>query len=163
MTMIYSILDSNHICINLTKWDGQSNWQPPENCIAVPQALFIGSQYYYDQQEGKWIEIIIEKPITEEELLEQCDYYAFWNALLISNVYQTIRAQAIQSLNVNTCCTEFIAAISDAKAGHANKDALQACMTLLMNALTLTTEETTELEQVLKAGNLDKVYKLTVQ
>lgn len=161
--MIYSILDSNNVCINITKWDGHSNWQPPENCIAVPQTLSVGKEYYYDSQENKWIEIVVEKPITEEELLDQCDYYAFWNALLISNVYQRIRAQAIQSLNVNTCCTEFIAAISDAKAGHANKNALQACMTLLMNALTLTTEETTELEQVLKTGNLDKVYKLTVQ
>jgi hypothetical protein len=161
--MIYSILDSSNVCINITKWDGQSEWQPPANCIAVPQALAVGKTYQYDNQLNKWIEVVIEHTPTEEELLAQCNYYAFWDALLISNVYQTIRAQAIQSLNVNTCCTEFIAAISDAKAGRANKNAIQACITLLMIALTLTTEETSELESVMAAGSLDKVYKLTVQ
>lgn len=161
--MIYSILDQNNVCVNITKWDGQTSWQPPENCIAVPQSLFIGNQYYYDNEQSIWIELPTVKTITGEQLLAQCDYYAFWDALLISNVYQTIRSQAIQSLNVNTCCTEFIAAISDAKTGRPNKNALQSCITLLMNALTLNTEEITELQDILKAGNLDKVYTLTVQ
>lgn len=163
ITVIYSVLNSNNICLNLTKWDGQSNWQPPAGCIAVQQTLKIGSQYYYDSQLNEWREIEVIYTPTEEELLAQCDYYAFWNALLVSNVYQTIRSQAIQSLNVNTCCTEFIAAIADAKAGKTNKNAVQACITLLMNALTLTTNETAELEQLLQAGRLDKVYTLTVQ
>lgn len=109
---------------------------------------------------GQWKQTWKKRPATNDELLGRCNYYAFWNALLISSVYQTIRAQAIQSLEVNTCCTEFIAAIADAKAGQANKNALQTCIWLLMAALTLTTQERNELQNVLAAGNLDKVYSL---
>ena len=36
MTMIYAILDSEGRCINRTIWDGQTEWQPPEGCTAVP-------------------------------------------------------------------------------------------------------------------------------
>jgi hypothetical protein len=34
--MIYAILNSQGKCINRTVWDGQSKWQPPQGCIAVP-------------------------------------------------------------------------------------------------------------------------------
>lgn len=34
--MIYAILDADGNCINRTVWDGQTDWQPPEGCTAVP-------------------------------------------------------------------------------------------------------------------------------
>ena len=34
--MNYAILDSNGQCINRILWDGESDWQPPEGCTAVP-------------------------------------------------------------------------------------------------------------------------------
>lgn len=36
MTMIYAILDSKGRCINRTIWDGETEWQPPKGCTAVP-------------------------------------------------------------------------------------------------------------------------------
>ena len=44
------------------------------------------------------------------------NYIAFWNALLTSNVYGSIRTQSMTSLPMNTLATEFIALIGDAKA-----------------------------------------------
>ena len=36
MVMNYAILDSTGTCINCVQWDGESDWQPPEGCTAVP-------------------------------------------------------------------------------------------------------------------------------
>jgi hypothetical protein len=36
MVMQYAILNSDGRCINRVLWDGESNWQPPEGCTAVP-------------------------------------------------------------------------------------------------------------------------------
>jgi hypothetical protein len=36
MVMQYAILNSDGRCINRVLWDGQSDWQPPEGCTAVP-------------------------------------------------------------------------------------------------------------------------------
>lgn len=36
MVMQYAILNSDGRCINRILWDGQSDWQPPEGCTAVP-------------------------------------------------------------------------------------------------------------------------------
>jgi hypothetical protein len=33
--MIYAVLNSEGKCINRIKWDGITEWQPPESCIAV--------------------------------------------------------------------------------------------------------------------------------
>jgi hypothetical protein len=33
--MIYAILNSDGQCVNRIMWDGESNWQPPEDCTAV--------------------------------------------------------------------------------------------------------------------------------
>jgi hypothetical protein len=34
--MIYAILNSEGKCINRIVWDGQSDWQPPQGCTAIP-------------------------------------------------------------------------------------------------------------------------------
>jgi hypothetical protein len=35
MVMQYAILDSTGRCVNRVLWDGISDWQPPDGCIAV--------------------------------------------------------------------------------------------------------------------------------
>ena len=32
----YAIIDSDGRCINRSLWDGETEWYPPEGCIAVP-------------------------------------------------------------------------------------------------------------------------------
>lgn len=107
-----------------------------------------------------WQQVWQVVAVSPDQLVYRCDYQAFWDALLISPIYQVIRAQAISDLNVNTCCTEFIAAMTDAKAGHPNRDALQMCIWLLMAALTLTPEEQAELQEVLAVGSMSRIYSL---
>lgn len=113
------------------------------------------------QIDGHWRQSWSLRPATEEELLRRCDYRGFWNALLVSPVYQAIRAQACTDLGVNMACTEFIAAMADAKIGSANRDALQACIWLVLQAATLEPEQVAELEQLLDDSGLGLVYSLT--
>lgn len=89
------------------------------------------------------------------------DYLAFWDALLVSNVYQTIRAQALTSPAVLVACTEFIAAFSDAKVDRPNVPAIQACINNLMQAGTFTPEELGELQGLLVYANLQDLFTLT--
>lgn len=86
------------------------------------------------------------------------NYFTFWDGLLISNVYQSIRAQALINPAVLVACTEFIASFSDAKAGRANVPAIQACIDHLMQAGTFTQAELDELNALLVSANLQTLY-----
>jgi hypothetical protein len=89
------------------------------------------------------------------------DYLAFWDALMGSTVYGSIREQSMASLPMNTLATEFIALIGDAKAGRANEAAIQASMGAILATGTFTEEQLTELGAALAAGNLDGIYTLS--
>ena len=88
------------------------------------------------------------------------DYLAFWDALLASTVYGSIRTQSMASLPMNTLATEFIALLGDAKAGRPNETAIQASMDALLTTGTFTQAHLTELTKALKDGNLDGIYVL---
>jgi hypothetical protein len=89
------------------------------------------------------------------------DYLAFWDALMTSSVYGSIREQSFVSLPMNTLATEFIALIGDAKAGRANEAAIQASMSAILGTGTFTEADLAELQGVLEAGNLDDAYSLS--
>ena len=89
------------------------------------------------------------------------DYLAFWDALLVSTVYASLREQSFTSLPMNTLATEFIALIGDAKAGRANEVAIQASMAAILTTGTFIEEQLGELGAALVAGNLDGVYALS--
>jgi hypothetical protein len=88
------------------------------------------------------------------------DYLAFWDALMVSTVYASIREQSFVSLPMNTLATEFIALIGDAKAGRANEAAIQASMDAILATGTFGDNDLIELQGVLEAGNLDGIYTL---
>jgi hypothetical protein len=113
-------------------------------------------------------------PLTDAELAEVLDpgipvvdpppspdYLAFWDALMVSTVYASIREQSLVSLPMNTLATEFIALIGDAKAGRANEAAIQQSMDAILSTGTFTEEHLTELGAALAAGNLDGIYALS--
>lgn len=100
--------------------------------------------------------LVTEKPPSQPSP----DYYAFWDALLMSDVYQSIRAQALTTPAVLVACTEFIAAIGDAKMGRPNVPAIQACINYLLAAGTFSENDTQELQQLLAAGNLGEIFTL---
>ena len=88
------------------------------------------------------------------------DYLAFWDALIVSPVYGSIRTQSFTSLPMNTLATEFIALLGDAKAGRPNVAAIQASINAILDTGTFTLEQRAELSNALDAGNLSTVYSL---
>ena len=88
------------------------------------------------------------------------DYPAFWDALIASSVYGSIRAQSMASLPMNTLATEFIALIGDAKAGRPNIAAIQASISAILSTGSFTPTDVQEFEVALVAGNIDGLYSL---
>jgi hypothetical protein len=87
-------------------------------------------------------------------------YTAFWDALLASTVYGSIRTQSMASLPMNTLATEFIALLGDAKAGRANEAAIQASINAILSTGTFDEEDLAEFAETLVAGRLDDIYTL---
>ena len=87
-------------------------------------------------------------------------YTAFWDALLASTVYGSIRSQSMASLPMNTLATEFIALLGDAKAGRPNEAAIQASMSAILSTGTFDDEDLAEFAETLVAGRLDDIYVL---
>ena len=88
-------------------------------------------------------------------------YTAFWDELLASTVYGSIRTQSMASLPMNTLATEFIALLGDAKAGRPNEVAIQASMSAVFATGTFTEADAEDLTAALAAGLLDDIYTLT--
>lgn len=91
----------------------------------------------------------------------QPDYQAFWEALLTSSVYASIREQSMTSLAMNTLGTEFVALLGDAKAGRPHEAAIQASMDAILALGNFTAEQQEELRNALAAGSLENVYTLS--
>jgi hypothetical protein len=87
-------------------------------------------------------------------------YAAFWDALLASTVYGSIRTQSMASLPMNTLATEFIALLGDAKAGRPNEAAIQASINAILSTGTFDEEDLAEFAETLVAGRLDDIYTL---
>jgi hypothetical protein len=88
------------------------------------------------------------------------DYLAFWEALMSSSVYASIREQSFTSLPMNTLSTEFIVLIGDAKVGRPNETAIQQSMSAILETGTFTEEHLIELQEALEVGHLENIYKL---
>ena len=88
-------------------------------------------------------------------------YVAFWDALVASSVYASIRTQSMASLPMNTLATEFIALLGDAKAGRANEVAIQASMSAVFATGTFTEDDAEEFTAALAAGLLGDIYSLS--
>lgn len=88
------------------------------------------------------------------------DYVAFWDALLFSDVYASIRTQSMASLPMNTLATEFIALIGDAKAGRPNEAAIQLSIGAILTTGTFSEDDIEEFQAALATGHLDDIYVL---
>lgn len=101
-------------------------------------------------------------PDPPQPMLELPGYQKFWDLLLISNIYQKVLQQSFTSLPVNTACTVFIAAFTDAKLGNPNIPAIQQCIYLLIQHCDFKPADIAELRDLLKQAKLNKVFTLTL-
>jgi len=108
------------------------------------------------------MKIDIDQAKLQEIARKNGDYLAFWDALMVSTVYASIREQSFVSLPMNTLATEFIALIGDAKAGRANEAAIQQSMDAILTTGTFTEEQLAELGAALEVGHLEGIYTLPV-
>jgi hypothetical protein len=149
--MNYAIISSTGLVVNTIEWDGATFWQPPagHTAIATTEAG-IGWTY----ANGTFT------PPPEPPLPPTPSYTAFWDALLASTVYASIRTQSMASLPMNTLATEFIALLGDAKAGRASEAAIQSSMSAVFATGTFTEADAEEFTAALAAGYLDDTYTL---
>jgi hypothetical protein len=64
-------------------------------------------------------------------------------------------------LFANTLATEFIALMSDAKNNHANIEKIQESLLEIINNISFTEEELSEIQKVFNKGGMFAVYTLT--
>ena len=148
MTFYYAQITSDQICFAVTQPAGPIN-QPDMIPISSYDTSLLGKIW----TNGEWLD---PPPIPPAP-----SYTAFWDALLTSTVYGSIRTQSMASLPMNTLATEFIALIGDAKDGRPNEAAIQASMSAVFSTGTFTTADAAEFTTALAAGLLDDIYTLS--
>jgi len=91
---------------------------------------------------------------------KRVNYYIFWNLLLGTGAYSTIKTAASQSLSTNTLVTEFIALLNDAKMGHASIDRIQESLNQILSNISLSSEELAEIQEIFTLSGMFAVYTL---
>jgi len=131
-------------------------WKGPIDMPPLP-----GTSYFtHDYQ---WNKSTREYDVTEisgYEKQRRVQYQQFWDKLLNTNAYTTIKTAATQSLQANTIATEFIALMSDAKAGRANVEKIQEVLTEIVSGIAFTTEELAEIQTAFTQSGMYAIYTL---
>lgn len=99
--------------------------------------------------------------VDEYEKRRRVNYQMFWDRLLDTGAYNTIKLVATQSLEANTIATEFIALISDAKAGHPNVNKIQQVLLEVVGGIPFSEAELAEIQQIFTESGMFAVYSLT--
>jgi len=87
-------------------------------------------------------------------------YKTFWNELMTSGAYATLKAAASTNLTINTLCTEFIALIADAKFGEPNVPAIQTSLTQIISSVEFSIEDLAEIQALFTVTGLNQIYTL---
>lgn len=128
-------------------------------------------EYNYLTHERIWNESTKSFTITERpvplpepepisEPLRPIDYKKFWDNLLSSTIYVSLKEAASTNLSLNTICTEFLILLADAKFGEPNVNAIQTSVSQIFTNSVFTNEELVEVQSLFKVTGLDQVYTL---
>jgi hypothetical protein len=112
----------------------------------------------------KWNKETREYDVTELDEFEKrrrVNYQQFWDGLINTSAYTTIKTTASQSLEVNTVATEFIALLSDAKNGHANVEKIQEVLLEIIQNIPFSETELEEIQEVFTKSGMFAVYTLS--
>lgn len=133
--------------LNALGWKG-----PIENPTFDPYS----HEVIWNRETREWN--IIELDLEQKKI--RVDYQKFWNQLIASGAYNTIKTLAKQSLEVNTIVTEFIAFLNDAKNNNANTTKIQDIIFEIIKNIPFTQEELTEIQNAFTESGLYSIYTL---
>jgi hypothetical protein len=129
-------------------------WKGP---IKMPEGTSLFTHSYQWNKETREYDAV---ELSDFEKIQNIDYQNFWDALLYTNAYSTIKKVSSQSLEANVLATEFIALISDAKVGKANTPKIQQALTAIFSTFTFTAEEIEEIREVFMNNGMFILYTL---
>ena len=98
--------------------------------------------------------------LDEYERRRRVNYQLFWDLLLDTGAYTTIKSVSSQSLEANTLATEFVALMSDAKGGKANVEKIQQVLTEIVSGIPFTAQELGEIQTAFTKSGMFVVYTL---
>ena len=101
---------------------------------------------------------ILELDQNQKE--NKVNYQQFWDKLLNTGAYTTIKTASTQSLQANTLATEFIALMSDAKRGQANIVKIQEVLTDIISGIAFNAEELAEIQTAFTQSGMSAIYTL---
>ena len=110
----------------------------------------------WNRETREWDIVELNQPDKEQRV----NYQEFWNQLISTGAYTTIKTLAKQSLEVNTIATEFIALLNDAKNKNANVVKIQEVLFEIIGNIPFTQEELTEIQSAFTEGGLYSIYTL---
>jgi hypothetical protein len=90
------------------------------------------------------------------------NYTGFYDDLIAHPVYQAISMKAATFQPLAFACTEFAAALGDAKAGRPNPDAIRMSVWKLLYWLQPGAEEKAAVQQIVDKNNLEGLYSLEI-
>ena len=99
--------------------------------------------------------------LDELEKHQRVDYQNFWNLLLDTDVYVTMKTASSTALAANTLLTEFIALLDDAKRGNANITKIQTSITGILAGITFSADELAELRTLFDSTGMSSIYTLS--
>lgn len=129
-------------------------WKGP---IVMPSNL---GYFTHDHQWNKETREYDATEIPEYEKQRRVQYQQFWDKLLNTGAYTTIKTASTQSLQANTLATEFIALMSDAKRGQANIIKIQEVLTDIISGITFNEEELAEIQTAFTQSGMFAIYTL---
>ena len=134
------------------------DWKGP---IAMPPASNPGTSHFtHDYQWNNETREYDATEAPEYEKKRRIQYQKFWDLLLDTGAYTTIKTTSTQSLQANTLATEFIALMSDAKRGQANIIKIQQILTEIVSGIAFTTEELAEIQTAFTQSGMSAIYTL---
>jgi len=98
--------------------------------------------------------------LDEYEKRRRVNYNLFWENLINSTAYSSIKTASSQSLLANTLATEFIALISDAKNDRANVEKIQESLNQILLNISFSDEELVEIQGIFTNSGMFAVYTL---
>ena len=131
-------------------------WKGPIQMPPLPGTSYFTYSYQWNTETREYD----ATELDEFEKKRRVNYQQFWDLLLNTNAYTTIKTASTQSLEANTLATEFIVLMSDAKRGQANIEKIQQILTEIVSGIPFTPEELAEIQEAFTQSGMSAIYTL---